>query len=746
MNFKKSILLGLAMLLAVPFCALADDFNTPRPRLLLSSDGVKNIKEVRGSLPVFDASIDEIQASADNALASDIVVPQPLDGGGGYSHEQHKQNYYNMYHCGIMYQLTGDTKYAKYVKDMLYEYAGMYADLPIHPDKHSSTPGRLFWQTLNEYVWLVHTASAYDCIYEYLTAAEVKDLETKVFYPMAEFLSVGNKPNNNTFNKMHNHATWATTAVGMIGYVMGDKNLVDQALYGSEKIKNNGAGFICQLDALFSPDGYFTEGPYYQRYSIWPFVVFSQVIDNNQPDLKIYEYRDGILRKATRTMIDLTYNRQIMMFNDALEKTLDAQEIVNAVDAAYKSDPSDKELLSIAADQKKFVVSDAGLITAKAIQAGEAKPYKYGSYLFRDGSDGSQGGIAMIREDKEDGMLIAFKATSHGMGHGHLDKFNFSLYDNGREVMPDYGAVRFLNVEPKDGGGYTAENGTYGKQTISHNTVVVDKTSHFGGNTTLSGKMSPHINFFGKDGQGDKKDVQIVSSGISEIYPGVEMNRVMALINTGEEEPLVIDIFRVNSDEKHTYDLPFYYKGHLISSNFPIERDLTTLSAFGEAHGYQHLWKKGEGSLPADQGSVAEFTWVLGNRFYSVNTVADQNTKFFQVMTGANDPEENLRTENAIIIREETASKTFVSTIEPHGMYDLIMEITADFTTNVENLEVVVDDAKHTVVVVTMVSGKVYTLCVQNEGSEKAEDVKNVANGSNGQVYTWTGDYALFTK
>ena len=34
---------------------------------------------------------------------------------------------------------------------------------------------------------------------------------------------------------MHNHATWATASVGMIGYVLGDKDLIETSLYGSNK-------------------------------------------------------------------------------------------------------------------------------------------------------------------------------------------------------------------------------------------------------------------------------------------------------------------------------------------------------------------------------------------------------------------------------------------------------------------------------------------------------------------------------
>src|SRR5690606_19135447 len=106
--------------------------------------------------------------------------------------------------------------------------------------------------------------------------------------------------------------------VGMIGYVMGDKNLTDMALYGSGK--DGKTGFIRQLDVLFSPDGYFTEGPYYQRYAIWPFMTFAQVVQHQQPELKIFEYRDGILLKAVDKLLQSSYKGEIFYLNDALRK------------------------------------------------------------------------------------------------------------------------------------------------------------------------------------------------------------------------------------------------------------------------------------------------------------------------------------------------------------------------------------------------------------------------------------------
>ena len=77
-----------------------------------------------------------------------------------------------MYESGILYQIYKDKKYAELVKNTLMKYASMYSKLPLHPVKKSSYRGKLFWQGLNESVWLVYTSQAYDCIYDYLTQDE----------------------------------------------------------------------------------------------------------------------------------------------------------------------------------------------------------------------------------------------------------------------------------------------------------------------------------------------------------------------------------------------------------------------------------------------------------------------------------------------------------------------------------------------------------------------------------------------
>lgn len=268
----KKLNLMAALLLAVT--TLFSAAGAPhRPCLLLTQDGVAALRAEMGKNPLVDKAFAQAKAVADKAVSEPVVVPQPLDVGGGYSHEKHKENYMQMYQAGVVYQLTGEKKYAEFVRRMLLDYAEIYPDLPLHPARFTKTPGKIFYQVLNEAVWLTFTANAYDCVYDHIPADERERIETRLFQPMVEFMENGVPDNYRAFNSMHNFGTWMAAGTGMIGYVMGDRDLVDKALKGSTK--EGKTGFLAQLDALFSPDGYYDEGPGYQRYAIYPFVTLT---------------------------------------------------------------------------------------------------------------------------------------------------------------------------------------------------------------------------------------------------------------------------------------------------------------------------------------------------------------------------------------------------------------------------------------------------------------------------------------
>ena len=648
----------------------------------------------------FEKSYAYAKNAADEAIARPIDVPVPHDAAGGYTHEQHKNNYYAMYYAGFLYNDTKDARYAEFVKEMMFQYAAMYPSLGEHPYKGSPVPGRLFWQTLNESVWLVHTAQAYAYIYDYLSIADRDSIEKNLLFPVCEFIERGTEANYATFNRMHNHATWACAAVGMTGYATGNRELVDKALYGSEK--DGKAGFLLQMDELFSPDGYFTEGAYYLRYAIWPFMLFAQTIEKNEPELHIFERRDGILLKAVNALLQQAYNGVIIRCNDALKKTYSTQEIVAAVDIAYWAS-RDPQLLSIAAERGSFILSEAGRVTAQAIEAGKAEPFRYQSVVYHDGADGTKGGLAIIRGNEErDGFMFTIKATSHGLSHGHYDKMTIALYDAGEEILTDYGAARFLNIESKSGGRYTHENDSYAQQTVAHNTAVVDCKSHFHGDYNTSMQYSSVITYASLTDS--LLEVSVLDTAAYQAE-GVRMRRTIAVMQPEKartEYPIVIDIVSLSSVKNHIYDLPFHFSGHMINTSFPARKETKQLSPLGTGYGYEHLWKECESGITADN---AWFTILQGERFYSVTTTMDNNAKAsaFLVRSGANDPNNNLRSEPAVIFRQEgKSSHVFASVIEPHGLFDPNLELTKGYLPQTEHISVLEDDEQHTTVEVRL--------------------------------------------
>ncbi len=714
------------------FISLTGNAGGVHPNLFLTPKGVQEIKSSLGKYPLFDKSFNELKALADKALTEKIEVPVPKDGGGGYTHEKHKNNYYEMNAAGTMYQLTGTVKYAEFVRNMLLKYAELYPTLPLHPVIKSEARGKIFWQTLNDAVWLVHTANAYDCVYNFISEKDRNFIEKDLFKPMAEFLSNGNPSNYETFNKMHNHGTWAMSAVGMIGYTMGDKELVAKALYGSNK--DGKTGFIRQLDVLFSPDGYFTEGPYYQRYSIWPFMTFAQVIQNQQPELNIFKYRDGILMKAVNTSLQCAYNGEFFYLNDALYKTYQTQEIIYAVDIAYKNNFADKQLLDVARQQGAFIVSDEGLATAKAVYEEKIPKLELKSILLRDGAKGDEGGVGILRSGAGNTQTcLTFKATSHGLSHGHYDKLSIVLYDNGSCILPDYGAVRFLNIEPKDGGGYTKENHTWGSQTIAHNTVTIDGKSDFNGDFKLSSQHHSDLNYF----DAGNPAIQVVSAAESNAYKRLKMNRTTAMImNKAFEYPIVLDINSVKSDSTHQLDFPFYYNGQLVSTDFQYQKNTKELKALGTKNGYQHLWLEATGKTDKP---IADFTFVQGNRFYSITTLANPATQFMMTRIGAGDPDFNLRNTPCFMIRQPNATThTFVSVIEPHGLYDLTREVTENYQSNISNIELLKDDNAFSAVKITVMNGKQFMFITVNSDFDGSKSRTVTVNN---QSISFTGNY-----
>lgn len=705
---------------------------TSHPSLLLTAADVADIAATMQESPGFMRSLERTRARVDRYFAAEPEVPAPTDAGGGYSHEQHKRNGVAIREAGMVYQLTGAGHYADHARALLLAYADMYPGLGEHPMKKEQTPGRLFWQSLNESVWLVHAIQGYDAIVDTLSGDEKSIIEESLLRPMAEFLSVESPQ---TFDRIHNHGTWAVAAVGMTGYALDDPSYVEMSLYG---LNGDGeAGFIRQLDLLLSPDGYYAEGPYYQRYALMPLVVFARSIQNNDPELKIFEYRDGLLLKAIYACIELSYGGLFFPINDAIrEKGLDTVELRHGVAIAYAL-TGDPRLLSVARRQDSFVLTGDGFRAALAADRGEAEPYVHRSVLLRDGPAGKQGGLAVLRNGAGPGhQALVFKATAQGMGHGHFDKLHWIFYDNGNEIVADYGAARFLNIEPKNGGRYLPENESWAKQTVAHNTLVVDGESHFGARLAVGERFHPEVLYFGSDG-----DIHVAAASMDGAYEGVSFSRTLVLADgVLADGPVVVDVLDVTGSGPGQYDLPVHFNGQVIAANPPLRAMTERLLPLGSANGYQHLWLRGETGVAA--GELFSITWLVENRFYTYSIQAEEPLQVFFAELGANDPQINLRREQAVILRMQSAGdSTFVSTLEVHGKYDAAEESTIGSEGSIAAIERFGDGDNELVKIVNRQRGERY-LALSYDPNDDLEHALRVA----GREFVWSGFYGLFDQ
>lgn len=740
-RMMKSLLLMVLILINVPSLSAKE-----HPNLILTQDGVEQIRKNLGKVPLFDASLAKVKKVVDAEIAAGIDTPIPKDFSGGYTHYRHKQNFIIAQQAGVLYQILQDDKYAVYVRDMLFQYEAMYKNLPLHPQERSYSRGKLFWQCLNDSNWLVYMSQAYDTIYNFLSDSERSVLENNLFRPFADFISLENPA---FFNRVHNHSTWGNAAVGMIGLVMDDKELIQRALYGIEDdglevggVDNDGGtiktegqrrGFLANLEEPFSPDGYYTEGPYYQRYAMYPFLIFALGMENAKPELGVMQHKDNVLLKGVDALLNLTdADGEFFPLNDGQKgMSYFTPSLVTAVNVAYHYGNQDPQLLSIAQTQNEVLLDQAGLAVAIGVRDNKAQPFAKTSVNLTDGANGDEGGVAVLRYGNEE-LTNVFKYAAQGLSHGHYDKLSFSLYAKGAEVLQDYGLSRFVNIGQKGGGNYLKENTTWAKTTIAHNTLSLNQEMHFQGKYAVGSQHHSELHVY----DDSRPEVQVVSATETNAYPGTKMHRTMVMIKDENfEKAFLLDIMKVDTNAKQDYDLPYYFLGQVIDTNFDYTSP-STLAPLGTKNGYQHLYLEGQGQPKTDN---TKLSWLTEGKFFTLTAATNTSDELLFTRMGAKDPEFNIRREAAFMIRRnDTADTTFATVIEPHGSYSPVTEASLNSSSNIANLAIVHDDEQYTAIQITDLSGNVQLFILANQdAAASSEHSLKIAD----TTYDWTGAF-----
>ncbi|MGB5446163.1 MAG: heparinase II/III family protein [Psychromonas sp.] len=714
---------------------------TTRQPILLTDAEITELNNEVGRSSLMGKTIAANQKAVDAFMQLPIDVPGHGEA-GGYEHNRHKQNYTYMNLAGRLFLITKEDKYADFVTRLLTEYAHKYLTFDFHVQKNTNPTGRLFHQILNEHCWLFYTSLAYSCVASTMTQDQRDYIESRVFAPMLEMFTV---KYGHDFDRIHNHGIWAVAAVGICGLAIGKPEYLAMSVYGLAG--NETGGFLAQISQLFAPSGYYMEGPYYHRYAIRPTCVFAEVLNRHMPEVDIYNYKGKVIGNTVQALLSTAYpNGEFPSLNDASHTMgITDMGVQVAVSVYSKHYGCNDNLLGMAKIQDAVWMHPCGLELSRAYEAASAEktigmPF-WPSVELNEGPDGDQGaqGFMRMQDKRGDVSQLVMNYGQHGMGHGHFDTLGITFFNRGQEVLREYGFCRWVNVETKFGGRYLDENKSYARQTIAHNAVTIDQTcqNYFDVERADSVHGLPH--FF----KVEDANINGMSAFANQHFDGVGMQRSVFMLKLDPlEAPLLLDLYRLKSENEHQYDYSHQYAGQIIRTNFPYQgnKEVATL---GSDYGYQHLWNIATGQA----NDCALVSWLQNHTYYtwlgtSSNVSGDTNScgEVIFTRTGANDPSFNLRSEPAFILRSKGKSTLFASVLETHGHFNEEFEQSVNARGQVKNISVIGHSEIGSVVEILTATSTV-TVMISNQ--QDATDSTQHQLQINGKTYHWTGFYSL---
>lgn len=413
-------------------------------------------------------------------------------------------------HLALVYHIEQDRKYADKAANILLKYAAVY------PGPHTNhLEGGILLQSLNEAMWIIPLAQAYDLIYDSgsLTDADKAKIEDNLLRPAAKGVRASGLGGN--------WGSWHLSAVGVVGLAIRDAEMVEFAINA----------FQNQIARVLGEDGLWPESVHcYHFFPLQAFVFLTEASIRAGIDLYNWEAKPG---KSLKTMFTapLQYmypNFQLPAINDGwyaawlplnlyevARRRWDDPNIAWALEVGYR----------IQADARKKVLSRSmsglGGALLYGFLLGPDAPETPAEPVF-ESTNYPNFGLCTLRNDH---AMMTFH-YGRFLGHGHLDKLSFTLYANDELLVQDYGTP-----------GYGSRILGWYKHTVGHNTVVVDGKSQAG-----SKESDIHVFHAGST-------AQYAEASASDCYPGVTQNRRILLI--GQTCLIVDDLI---SEEPHDYD------------------------------------------------------------------------------------------------------------------------------------------------------------------------------------------------
>lgn len=563
------------------------------PYLFFHAEDIPDLRQKISNYEFANKAFDELIAKADLAVETILDPGFQLPGKNDNRHDQLADQARD---TALAYLLTEDPKYRNTAIKILTLYAEHYADYPLE----GTYDGRLLYQTLNESGWLIDFVWAYDMMYQELSEEQRQQIETDVLYNAVDVISRYKRG-------LSNWQVWHNAAIGMVGLVTKDQALLERVLDDPEH------GFKYQIANGIRRDGmWWEEANSYHEYTLEPFIYFAEAAYNSNLNMYALKTQEGI---SLKSMFDGLLN---YIFADMTRPAIGNTSVYSPLksgflyEIAYKQyqDPKYAWLIQQTMGKGRnkktldpywaFVFAkpelpDVDCEIGSEFFAPEGKNIM-GSSLYNDS------GMAILRNHSSEGNAtnISMTWSPYGTtnGHQHSDMLSIMLYSNGETLLTEAGSLGYSNPN----------HISWAKQTLAHNTLVVDETSQYPQRNSKGLWDSDS----GRPSSGVLKNIHIgpllktITAESDNVYDGVHLER--SLIMVGD---YVLDWFQTSSDTKHIYDLPYHVNGYLIDSSLEFKKREEPFRDWG---GYQHI-SQAKSSFTDEQWST---TWQ-GNKGSRLN-------------------------------------------------------------------------------------------------------------------------------
>lgn len=434
----------------------------------------------------------------------------------------------------LAFRLTGRREFGEQAASILLRYADRYLSYPLKDkdNRNSRSGARVGAQTLDEAIWLIPIAWAYDLLSgsDVLTAAQRSHVERDLLRAAVATIQRNDAG-------VSNWQSWHNAGVGAVAFALNDEGLIRDVIDGK-------SGLRFQLKSSVLGEGFWYEGAWgYHFYALDALAQLAEMAARNGIDV----HSEPNLRNLFLAPLKLVFaDGNLPAFNDSGSPSIFSYARLYEIAYARYGDPS---LAAVASRQTRG--RNALLWGVAEVPREELGTLT--SEVFADS------GYAVLRAPSNDHAAI-LKFGPHGGGHGHYDKLGIISFALGGVLGVDPGTQSYA----------APTHETWDKVTVAHNTVVVDERTQ----AEATGKLL--WNEF-------TDRYSAASADAGPAYRNARLSRTMFLTNE-----YALDLYRVEATDgqEHAIDWIYHNAGPTTAS-LPV----TPFNEFPRNNGYQHLTK-----------------------------------------------------------------------------------------------------------------------------------------------------------